>query len=340
MAAKPLTLALQGGGSHGAFEWGLIERLLDEESVQIAAVTGSSAGAMNAVCLASGLATGGRAGAKTTLELFWRGVSDAGRRSVFGDTSIWTAAFSPQWMRGTPAWRWAESWMSSFSPSQFNPFDLNPLHDVLETAVNFKAVRERSPVQLYIAATNVRTGQGKVFRETELTAKHLMASACLPTLFKAVEIDGEAYWDGGYRANPALWPLFYEGTPDDVLLVTLNPFVRDHVPETAGEIVDRLNEITFNATITAELRAVAFVRRLLEEGLLKESARGRYRAMRLHAVSADDRLADLGADSKSNTDWAFLSDLRERGRKAAEDWLTDHLAHVGKTATIDLKRFL
>ena len=342
MAATPraLTLGLQGGGSHGAFEWGLIDRLLEEESLAIAAATGSSAGAMNAVCLASGLADGGPDAAKAVLERFWRGVSDAGGRNVFGDSSIWTAAFSPDWMRGTPAWRWTESWLSNFSPAQFNPFDLNPLHDVLEAAVDFAAVRERSPMKLFIAATNVRTGEAKVFREHELTAQHLMASACLPTLFRAVEIDGEAYWDGGYRANPALWPLFYEATPDDVLLVTLNPFVRQDVPDTAGEIVDRLNEITFNATLRAELRAVAFVRRLLDEGYLKESARGRYRAMRMHAITADDRLADVGADSKSNTSWTFLSGLRERGREAADAWLKAHLKDVGARASVDLRDFL
>lgn len=336
---RPISLALQGGGSHGAFEWGVIERLLEEDKIEIKAVTAASAGAMNAAALVSGLATGGRDSAKATLEAFWRKVSNSDSRngSFFGDSSVWTSMLKPDWLKATPAWRMAESWGASFSPYEFNPFNLNPMREVLEKTVDFEAIRGHDEVSLYIAATGVRTGKAKIFNRGELTVEHLLASACLPTLFHAVEIDGEPYWDGGYLANPPLWPLFYADTPSDVLVVSLNPFVREDLPKSPGEIMDRLNEITFNAALSAELRAVAFVQKLLDEGLLKDTAKGRYRRIFMHAITADGHLTDLTMASKFNTDWAFLTGLRDRGRKAADAWLGSNLKFVGVQSSVDLK---
>ncbi|WP_369058448.1 patatin-like phospholipase family protein [Caulobacter sp. 73W] len=333
---KPISLALQGGGSHGAFAWGVIDRLLEEEGLEIQAVTAASAGAMNAVAMTAGLIENGREGAKAKLADFWRKVNQAGGRNVFGNSSVWNAALSPDWIKNTPGWRLAETFALSLSPYDFNPFNLNPLHDALERVVDFEVLRERSPVALYISATEVRTSQAKIFREHELSVKHVMASACLPHLFHAVEIDGEPYWDGGYLANPGLWPLFYDKTPDDVLVVTLNPFVRKEAPRTPGDIVDRLNEITFNASLAAELRAIGMLQKLLEEGLLKDAAKGRYRRMLLHSIAADGHLDDLSLSTKFNTEWGFLTDLKERGRKAAEEWLGSCLGHVGERATLDI----
>nr|WP_240902890.1 patatin-like phospholipase family protein [Caulobacter sp. SLTY] len=330
-------MALQGGGSHGAFEWGVIERLLEDETIEIGAVTGASAGAMNAVVLADGLAEGGRAGAIRKLEAFWSGVGDSGR-GVFGDLGIWSAAFNPDWLRNTPAFNWMQGFAGSMSPYDFNPFNLNPLHDVLEKVVNFKAVRERSTLPVFISATAVKTSESRVFKRTELTSLHVMASACLPQLFQAVEVDGEPYWDGGYLANPPLWPLFYEDTPDDILIVSLNPFEREAVPKTPAEILDRLNEITFNASLVAELRAIGFVQKLLDEGLLKDEAKGRYRRMLVHAITADKRLDDLSMASKFNTDRRFLSDLRDRGRAAATEWLGSCGEQIGIASSLDLKK--
>jgi len=337
VAPRRISLALQGGGSHGAFEWGVIERLLEDETIEIGAVTGASAGAMNAVVLADGLAEGGRAGAIRKLEAFWSGVGDSGR-GVFGDLGIWSAAFNPDWLRNTPAFNWMQGFAGSMSPYDFNPFNLNPLHDVLEKVVNFKAVRERSTLPVFISATAVKTSESRVFKRTELTSLHVMASACLPQLFQAVEVDGEPYWDGGYLANPPLWPLFYEDTPDDILIVSLNPFEREAVPKTPAEILDRLNEITFNASLVAELRAIGFVQKLLDEGLLKDEAKGRYRRMLVHAITADKRLDDLSMASKFNTDRRFLSDLRDRGRAAATEWLGSCREQIGIASSLDLKK--
>lgn len=335
--ARSISLALQGGGSHGAFEWGVIERLLEEDGLEIGALTGASAGAMNAVVLVAGLIEDGKPGAIRKLETFWRGVADS-NRGIFGDLGVWTAAFNPDWLRNTPAFNWMQGVAGSMSPYNFNPFNLNPLHDVLEACVNFEAVRERSTLPVFVSATAVRTSESKVFKREELTSRHVMASACLPQLFHAVEIDGEPYWDGGYLANPPLWPLFYADTPDDILIVSLNPFERDAIPKTPSEILDRLNEITFNASLVAELRAIGFVQKLLDEGLLKDQAKGRYRRMLVHAITADGRLDDLTMASKFNTDWSFLSDLRARGRAAAEDWLATNLDKLGVSSTVDLQR--
>ena len=338
-AATPISLALQGGGAHGAFAWGVIDRLLEDGRLEIKAITGASAGAMNAVVTAAGLAEGGAAGARAKLEAFWRAVSDASG-APFGKSGMWTDVFAG-WLRATPGWRAAESWAQNFStgfsPYDFNPFNFNPLRDAISGVVDFAVLRERSPVKLYVSATAVRTGQLKVFRTGGLTVEHLLASACLPQLFQAVEIDGEPYWDGGFLANPALWPLFYDETPSDILIVNLNPFVRSQTPKTPAQILDRLNEITFNAPLTAELRAVFFVDKLIEQGMLTAKARKAYRRMLVHGIGADRWLQDLSADTKFNTDWSFLSDLKERGRRAAGAWLKDGLADVGVRSSADLR---
>ncbi len=319
---KPISLALQGGGSHAAFQWGVIEALVEDGRVRIAAITGASAGAMNAVAYAFGAVDHGPAGGVANLEKFWRAVNRYGGRNPFGDSSVWTAMLAPfDWINGM-----ARTFSPPGSPYEFNPFNLNPLRDVLKETVDFAVLRERSPVPLYVSATAVQTGQSHVFRTPVLTAEHVLASACLPQLFQAVRVSGIDYWDGGYLANPALWPLFYDPTPSDILIVSLNPFVRHLTPKSPSEILDRLNEITLNAPLTAELRAVAFVQKLLQDGLLEESAKGRFRNMLIHAISADHWLDDLTMASKTETEWRFLEDLRQRGRKAAAHWLKDRSA--------------
>ena len=337
---RPVCLALQGGGSHGAFQWGVLDRLLEDDRLDIRAVTAASAGAMNAAALISGLAEGGVEAARKRLDTLWREVNQSGGRNVFGDSTIWSSAFNPDWLTGAGFWRPAETMALSLSPYQFNPFNLNPLKRALDTAVDFEAVRG-SDVRLFVAATAVRQGRSRVFQTEEITDQVLLASACLPHLFQAVEIDGEPYWDGGYLANPALWPLFYADTPDDILLMPLNPFRRDETPRAAGEIVDRLNEIVFNAPLVAELRAVAFVQDLIAEGRLKPDGPDRYRKLRLHAVEADPWLGDLSLSSKFDTEWTFLTGLKARGREAGEQWLATCFDAVGDRSSVDVKaRFL
>ncbi|WP_421729020.1 patatin-like phospholipase family protein [Brevundimonas sp.] len=333
---RPICLALQGGGAHGAFQWGVLDRLLEADCLDIRAVTAASAGAMNAAALVSGLATGGAEGARAALDKLWRETNQSGGKNVFGDSAAWSSAMTPNWLKDTPMWRSVETLAGTMSPYEFNPFNLNPLKRVLGAAIDFEAVRA-SDVRLFVAATAVRHAKARIFTTAEITDQVLLASACLPHLFQAVEIEGEPYWDGGYLANPPLWPLFYADTPDDVLLMTLNPFERAETPKAAGEIVDRLNEIAFSAPLVAELRAVAFVQELIEENQLKASAKGRYRHILMHAIEADGWLGDLSLGSKFNTEWTFLNDLKTRGRAAADEWLDACFADVGLRSSVDLQ---
>ena len=337
-------LALQGGGSHGAFTWGVLDRLLEDESLVIDGISGTSAGALNAGVLATGWADGERAGARAALRAFWEDV--ATRPGCFGaSVTPWSAltALNP-WASITPpalatynldsnlTYRWANQLANSLSPYQFNPYGPNQLRAVMLRHVREDAMRA-CPLKLFVTATAVHSGQPRVFSGAELSTDALLASACLPRLFKAVEIDGEPYWDGGYSGNPALWPLIY-GTPTrDIVLIKVNPLTRGGTPDTAEEIADRVNEITFNAGLIGELRAIAFVQRLLDEGKIDPS---RYRSLRMHMVADDESLAPLQASSKSNTDGAFLQTLHDIGRAAAERWLDAHRGDVGKRGTLDI----
>lgn len=329
---RPFCLALQGGGAHGAFQWGVLDRLLEDDRLDIRAVSGVSAGAMNGAALVSGLASGD---ARAALDRLWREINQSGGRNVFGDSALWNPAQAPDWLKDTPFWRAGETLALSMSPYEFNPLNHNPLKRVLKTAVDFQAV-QGSDVKLFVAATAVRQARARIFASSEITADVLMASACLPHLFQAVEIEGEPYWDGGYLTNPPLWPLTGDDTPDDVLLVTLNPMVRDETPRAAGDIVDRLNEILFNAPLLAELRAIAMAGEMISQGQLKHGS-GPYRQVRLHAIEADGWLSDLSLRSKFNTEWSFLIDLKARGRAAADDWLETCLASVGRRSSVDLQ---
>jgi len=331
--SPPVCLALQGGGSHGAFQWGVLDRLLEAGALDIRAVTCASAGAMNAAALITGLEAGGAEGGRASLDKLWREINLSGGKNVFGDSAIWNATFSPSWMKDTPLWRSAESLAMTMSPYQFNPFNLNPLRRVLDTVVDFEAV-QRSDIKLFVATTAVRKGRVRLFENAELTLDVLLASGCLPHLFQAVEIEGEPYWDGGYLANPPLWPLFYASTPDDILLLPLNPFERDETPRDADVIMDRLNEIVFNAPLVAELRAVAFVQDLIEAGRLNQTGDDGYRKLRMHAIEADTHLSDLPLRSKFDTEWTFLNRLKDKGRAAADVWIADCLTSARAPASI------
>jgi NTE family protein len=284
---RKISLALQGGGAHGAFTWGVLDRLVDEPGLTIKAITATSAGATNAVAFAAGLAQGGADGARQSLERYWRTVSQKGTPfSAFSWPSLPFNAlpFGP--------FQAAMAFTSIASPYEFNPFDINPLRDALDETIDFDAV-QAAPVDLFLSATNVETGRVKVFQEHEITRDAVLASACLPQTFRAVEIDGQAYWDGGYMGNPSLFPLIYAKAPRDVLLVLLNPISRQGVPRRVPQIMDRLNEISFNASLIGELRAIAFVQKLLDDGMMVDTAANKYRRLTIHALRGGQGLRGL-----------------------------------------------
>jgi NTE family protein len=324
MATKSINLALQGGGSHGAFTWGVLDRLLEDKRIELSAISGTSAGAMNAAALAQGWMSGGREGARECLDRFWKRVSDA-------------AMFVP--VRDTPWDTWWNAWtsnvMRSMSPYQFNPAGINPLRDIVADSFDFEMIGSCKALTLYIAATNVFTGKVRVFSGNEVNADVLAASACLPQLFQAVEIEGEPYWDGGYMGNPALFPLFYHPGPEDILLVQVSPIERRQTPTSVEDIDNRIDEIAFNGSLLRELRAVEFVDRLIETGQIV--AGKRYRKILMHRVDGGEELAAYSPGTKVNADWPFLTALRDLGRVKAEHWLKANYAAIGKKATLDLR---
>ncbi len=332
MQKKAIELALQGGGAHGALTWGVLERLLEEPALHIEGVSGTSAGAMNAVVLADGLEAGGPTAACQALENFWRSVSEAALSSPLQRDLI--SRLTGNWgMEQSPGYLFMDHLTRVFSPYELNPLNLNPLRDLVAQLVDFERVNRCSAVKVFVTATNVRTGRPKVFRQPELSVDSLMASAALPFMFQAVEIDGEAYWDGGFTGNPALFPLVDECEARDMVLVQINPFYRPDVPRSARDIINRVNEITFNTSLVKELRAVMLLRDLIAtEGLEEE----RYREMRLHRIHGDEDLLPLQASSKLNAEWAYLCHLRDLGRSRAEHWLHKHWQDLGKRSSFDL----
>ena len=332
---KRISLALQGGGALGAYTWGVLDRLLEDERIEIAAISGSSAGAMCAVVVADGFEEGGAEGARKQLRQFWEGVAKAGESNPYRRTPMmaFLNAFKPGWAQESYLALWADVATRIASPYDFNPLNVNPLKEVLEELVDFERVRKCKHIELFIGATNVETGRVRIFSNEELTADHVMASACLPQLFHAVEIDGEPYWDGGFTGNPALFPLFDVKATRDIVIVQINPVEREGAPHTSVEITARVNEITFNNSLLSELRAIDFVARLMDESRLPE---GRYRKMLIHNLSETQALTPLGLGVDLNTDLSFFNTLFDTGRGAAERWLGEHFDALGERSTVDL----
>jgi NTE family protein len=333
---KSINLALQGGGAHGAFAWGVLDKIIEDGRLDISAISATSAGAMNAVVMAYGVSIGGMAGAREKLHEFWREISRAGEIYSPVRTSPWekwlaaygfTSEFSPAFMA-------FQSMTHLFSPYQLNPFDINPLKDVLQQVVDFERLSKcNRATRLFLSATNVRTGKIKVFENAQMSADAVLASACLPYVFKAVEIDGEAYWDGGYMGNPAIFPLIYNKGSKDVVIVHINPIERKKLPRSAPEIFDRINEISFNSSLMREMRTIEFVTRLIDEGALDDK---KYARLRIHSIRDDAEMTQLGVATKLNPDWDFLCRLRDAGRARTAEWLETNLDHVGERSSIDL----
>ncbi len=332
-ARKLINLALQGGGAHGAFTWGVLDKLLEDGRIRIESISGTSAGAMNAVVVADGLMKGGEAQARAALDAFWKAVSDAARASPIQRSPI--DVFMGNWsLDASPSYIFFDLLGRVASPYALNPLNINPLRDLVEAQVDFETVRACDKMKIFISATNVETGRVKVFRRHELTADAVMASACLPFMFHAVEIDGVPYWDGGYMGNPVLFPFFRSCRSSDVVIVQINPLVRAGTPRTAREILNRVNEISFNSSLMREFRAIDFVRRLIEEGKLDS---GDYKDVLVHMVHAEEELKPLGASSKLNAEWVFLTHLRDIGYRAAGQWLDETFDKLGREASIDLR---
>lgn len=339
MPIKPATtrisLALQGGGAHGAFTWGVLDALLEQGNFSFDGVSGTSAGAMNAVCLAHGLMIGGQDGAREALERFWLAIADS---ALFQSNGDGTASMSP-------ALKMMLQWTNHLTPEQLNPFDLNPLRDIVEAQFDFARLRKASPVKLFIAATHANSGKLRVFHNHEMSADALLASACLPTIHRTIYIDDQPYWDGGYSANPAIFPLCYQCESPDILLILLTPLRYTETPDTADQIRERLRELAFNSTFLREMRMFAHLReqirpshlpawlldRLPGAGLERRLAR-----LRFHAISAEHFLGELPADSKLAVSRPFFEKLRDQGRAHAKRWLQGNRDEVGRTSTLNL----
>jgi NTE family protein len=336
-ATKKINLALQGGGAHGAFTWGVLDHLLADGRLAIEGISGASAGAMNAIMLADGLARGGPQEARKRLAEFWRAASLSGnlpplQRAVV-DRML---SFLP--VEGTPVQIWLDALSHLYSPYDVNPLNINPLRDVIERFVDFDAVRNCKTLQLFISATNVHTGRLHVFSRDKISAQAIMASACLPLLFRAVEIDGVPYWDGGYLGNPVIFPFFRSTDTEDVLVVQINPLVRHTVPTSAQEIMSRVNEITFNSSLLSEFRAIEFVARLIDQRRLpRGKGPGQYRRINMHRIVLDGEGKAFTAASKLSNDYEFFEMLRDHGRRAARRFLDEHFNDIGVKSTVDLR---
>ncbi|RQO60600.1 patatin [Paucibacter sp. KBW04] len=348
-SAHSINLALQGGGSHGAFTWGVLDALLEDGRIGFEGISGTSAGAMNAVALAHGFAQAHAKGqadprdaARESLKKFWDGIVAMGALSNTlseAQRAPFAFLFGPCASENSPASLWINAmnsfWSSTLSPYQANPFDINPLRSFVAEQIDFEALARLEAPKVFVVATRVKNGKAEVFSGKRLSVDAVMASACLPTLFKAVEIEGDHFWDGGYSGNPAIHPLIYNCQGRDILLIQINPIRREELPTTSAQIMDRLNEVTFNAGLIAEMRAVDFVKRLIAEGKLDPA---HYKDVLMHRIDGGEALDAFAASTKSSTDAGLITTLHQLGRQHAKTWLTHHFDALGVKSTVNIKQ--
>jgi NTE family protein len=334
-AQKTVNLALQGGGAHGAFAWGVLDKLLEDGRLAVEGICATSAGTMNACALAYGMHLGGPERARQALHDFWWNIHRSGQTHNPVRLLPWERWLG-RGMEHSLAYMFFDSLTRMLSPYQFNPFDINPLRDVLLEAIDFDELRRCECVKLFISATHVASGKVRVFEAKDMSIDVAMASACLPFLFKAVTVGGEDFWDGGYVGNPALFPLYYDTESRDVIIVHINPIVRQETPRRAPDIMNRLNEISFNSSLLKEMRAIAFVKKLVEHDMLKDEYKTHFKDVLVHSVRADKALCEFSVASKFSSDWDFLTKLRDRGREQMADWLNEHFDAIGQRDTVDL----
>jgi NTE family protein len=332
-SVKKLHLGLQGGGSYGAFGWGVLDRLLEDGRFEIAAISGSSGGAINAAVMLDGYAQGGgREGARLALQRFW---NTLGAMSIFSPLRRAPADYlaGQGSMQASPAYHLLQV-MSAALPPQLTPVSINPLVSLLASMIDFERVRSCDAMRLYVTATNVRTGKGKLFRREELDARKLAASACLPQVFAGIEVDGESYWDGGFVGNPALAPLASDGGAGDILIVQNNPIARDRLPLSVADIGNRASEIAFNIGFVREISAIRHMGLLMDE---EQPELTHPAAVRLHLVTGNGELQNLDISSKFNNELPFIQHLFAVGRQATDDWLAAHADQVGLQSTLDAR---
>lgn len=340
MQTKVVTLALQGGGSHGAFTWGVLDRLLEDERIGIEAISGASAGAMNAVALAHGFTIGGRDGAREALKAMWGSIATKAPFNFVPEDWSTPEAIARQTMP-SPAIKTFLFLARFFSPYQINPFNLNPLRNILAGQLDFERLRAECKIELFIAATQVSTGMPRLFRNKELTLDALLASACLPSLHHAIEIDGESYWDGGLTANPPIRPLLYKCSARDIIVVLLHPCRRPEVPTTADDIWHRLTEISFSSTLFGELQGIALAKEVAESAVFSfGKLERRLRRLNMHMIDAQELMSELSVLSKLDTQAAFISALHDEGRRRADAWLERNFPSVGVRSSFMLDKHL
>ena len=336
---KAISLALQGGGAHGAFTWGALDRILEEDRLSLEGISGTSAGAMNAAILKTGFAEGGNAGARRLLDQFWGFIRDSARANV-NPFSEWLGAISPEAAEfanniyRSPSQLMQDTVQRTLSPYEWNPLNINPLRDILEELIDFGKVCLADTPHLFVCATNVRTGKIRVVSKDEISINAILASACLPLVFQAIEINGDHYWDGGYMGNPALFPLFDSCESRDIVVVHVNPIQRNEVPKTARAILNRINEISFNSSLLRELRAINFVQRLIDSGRM--SPREMKRVL-IHSISDDATMDKLDESTKMYPEPELIDFLKVRGRGAADRFLREHWDKLGKESSVDLR---
>jgi NTE family protein len=333
---KRINLALQGGGAHGAFTWGVLDHLLEDGRLAVEGISGTSAGAVNAVMLADGLNRGGPEEARKRLAEFWRAASLGGDLPAV-QRAVTDKLFSLWQGEGMPTFNWLSAWSQYLSPYDLNPLNINPLKDLIERFVDFDGLRKDGR-QIFIAATNVQTGRLHIFPKDKISAEAVMASACLPAVFQAVEIDGVPFWDGGYLGNPVIYPFFRSTETEDVLIVQINPLMRKKIPQTTRDIMGRVNEITFNSALMAELRAIEFVNRLIDQRRLPHgTGPNEYRHINVHRIVMDGLGERFSASTKLRNDFESLDLLRKLGQRAARRFLDNHFDDIGVRSSVDLK---
>ncbi len=331
---KKIAIALQGGGSHGTFSWGVLDALLEHDNIEIIGLSGTSAGAMNAASLLQGYIKNGAQGAREELERFWRLMAEKSQSSgmkptpgnmLIGDYSV----------RGSPLYESMNMLSTFFSPYQLNPFDMNPLRDFVRDFFDFKLMNKAKSPQIFLCATHVKTGKLKLFEGPELKEESLLASACLPTMFKAVEVDGEYYWDGGFIGNPAIYPLIYNTDATDIVVIQLRQAYRAELPTTADAIADRHKEITFNSCLLREMRAIYFVTKLIDKGVITDPS---IRRLNMHLIRNPEVAGQIDMSSALNTDIGFFEYMFKEGRKTGKEWLKDNYQHIGVRTSAEIEK--